>query len=71
MFTIRTMVCLSAMHLHLIRNMLIAVRIENGYSSGNACLAADDIFKYIFELADEQSILTGVAASDTSDTSND
>ena len=49
----------------------IAVRIENGYSSGNACLAADDIFKYIFELADEQSILTGVAASDTSDTSND
>ena len=49
----------------------IAVRIENGYSSGNACLAADDIFKYIFELADEKSILTGVAASDTSDTSND
>ena len=49
----------------------IAVRIENGYSSGNACLAADDIFKYIFELVDEQSILTGVAASDTSDTSND
>ena len=49
----------------------IAVRIENGYSSGNACLAADDIFKYIFELADEQSILTGVAASYTSDTSND
>ena len=49
----------------------IAVRIENGYSSGNACLAADDIFKYIFQLADEQTILTGVAASDTSDTSND
>ena len=49
----------------------IAVRIENGYSSGNACLAADDIFKYIFELQDEKSILTGVAASDTSDTSND
>ena len=49
----------------------IAVRIENGYASGNACLAADDIFKYIFELTDEKSILTGVAASDTSDTSND
>ena len=47
----------------------IAVRIENGYASGNACLAADDIFKYIFELTDEKSILTGVAASDTSDTS--
>lgn len=49
----------------------IAVRIENGYASGNACLAADDIFKYIFELTDEKSILTGVAATDTSDTSND
>ena len=71
MFTIRTMVCLSAMHLHTDPEYAIAVRIENGYSSGNACLAADDIFKYIFELADEQSILTGVAASDTSDTSND
>ena len=30
-----------------------------------------DIFKYIFELTDEGSILTGVASSDTSDTSND
>ena len=49
----------------------IAVRIENGYASGNACLAAADIFKYIFELTDEGSILTGVASSDTSDTSND
>ena len=49
----------------------IAVRIENGYASGNACRAAADIFKYIFELTDEGSILTGVASSDTSDTSND
>ncbi|MDC7287958.1 penicillin-binding transpeptidase domain-containing protein [Blautia schinkii] len=49
----------------------IAVRIANGYSSGNACLAANDIFKYIFELADENSIITGVASSDVSDTSND
>ncbi len=49
----------------------IAVRIENGYTSGNACLAAADIFKYIFELTDEGNILTGVASSDTSDTSND
>ena len=49
----------------------IAVRIENGYASGNACLAAADIFKYIFELTDEGSILTGVASSVTSDTSND
>lgn len=49
----------------------LAVRIANGYSSGNACLAANDIFKYIFELADEESILTGVASSDVSDVSND
>lgn len=49
----------------------IAVRIANGYGSGNACLAANDILKYIFELADEDSILTGVAASDVSNTSND
>ena len=49
----------------------VAVRIANGYSSGNACLAANDIFKYNFELADEESILTGYASSDVSDTSND
>ena len=49
----------------------IAVRIANGYSSGNACLAANDILKYIFELADEDTILTGVASSDTSNSSND
>ena len=49
----------------------IAIRIENGFSSGNACLAANDIFKYMFELADEESILTGVASTDVSNTSND
>ncbi|MCI6004689.1 MAG: peptidase [Blautia sp.] len=49
----------------------ICVRIANGYSSGNACLAANDIFKYIFKLADEESILTGYASSDVSTTSND
>lgn len=49
----------------------IAVRIANGYSSGNACLAANDIFKYIFKLADEETILTGIASSDVSNTSND
>ena len=49
----------------------IAVRIANGYSSGNACLAANDILKYIFELEDEENILTGVASSDTSNSSND
>lgn len=71
MFIIQTMVCLWDMPLASDPEYAIAVRIENGYASGNACLAADDIFKYIFELTDEKSILTGVAASDTSDTSND
>ena len=49
----------------------IAIRIANGFSSGNACLAANDIFKYMFDLADEESILTGYASSDVSNTSND
>lgn len=49
----------------------IAVRIANGYSSGNACLAANDIFEYIFELVDEETILTGCASTDVSNISND
>lgn len=49
----------------------LAVRIPNGYSSGNACLAANDILKYIFRLADEDEILTGYASANSSDTSND
>ena len=49
----------------------IAVRLANAYSSGNACLAANDIFKYIFDLADKESIITGIASSDVSDTQND
>lgn len=49
----------------------IPVRIANGYTSGNACLTANDILKYIYNLADEDTILTGYASSDTSNTSND
>ena len=49
----------------------VAIRISNGYSSGNACLIANDIFKYMYNLADKDSILTGIASTDTSDTSND
>nr|WP_295280318.1 penicillin-binding transpeptidase domain-containing protein [uncultured Blautia sp.] len=49
----------------------VAIRIANGYSSGNACLIANDMFKYMYNLADKDSILTGVASTDTSDTSND
>lgn len=49
----------------------MAVRIPHGYSSGNACLVANDIFKYIFNLTDEKNIVTGVASSDTSNSSTD
>ena len=49
----------------------VSIRIANGYSSGNACLIANDIFKYMYNLADKDSILTGIASTDTSDTSND
>ena len=49
----------------------VAIRIANGYSSGNACLIANDTFKYMYNLADKDSILTGIASTDTSDTSND
>lgn len=49
----------------------IAVRIANGYTSGNACLTVADIVKYIYGLEDESKILTGYASSDTSNVSND
>ena len=49
----------------------VAIRIANGYSSGNACLIPNDIFKYMYNLADKDSILTGIASTDTSDKSND
>ena len=49
----------------------VAVRIANGYSSGNACTTANDIMEYIFDLADEDTILTGYASTDVSNTSND
>lgn len=49
----------------------VAVRIPNGYSSGNACLAANDIFKYAFSTGDKETILTGQASADSTDTSND
>lgn len=49
----------------------VAVRIANGYSSGNACTTANDIIKYIFDLAEDEEILTGYASTDVSNTSND
>ena len=39
----------------------MAVRITNGYSSGNAVSVADDIFSYVYNLADESEILSGTA----------
>ena len=49
----------------------IAVRIPNAFSSGNACTTANDIVKYIFSLADEDTKLTGYASTDVSNTSTD
>lgn len=49
----------------------IAIRIANGYSSGNACLAASDVFHFIFNLVDENEIITGYASSDTSEVTHD
>lgn len=39
----------------------IAVRITNGYNSGNAASVAKDIFKYYFDLEDEKEIIDGTA----------
>ena len=49
----------------------IAVRIANGYTSGNACLAASDVFHFLFGLVDEDEIITGYASSDTSEITHD
>lgn len=50
----------------------VAVRIGNGYSSGNAASVAKDILNYKYNFADESDIVTGAAtASDTTTTHND
>ena len=50
----------------------MAVRIGNGYSSGNAASVAKDILNYKYNFADESDIVTGAAtASDTTTTHND
>lgn len=43
----------------------VAVRIANGYTSANTAEVASDIFKYYFELADEEEILSGTASEST------
>ena len=49
----------------------VAVRIANGYTSGNACLVAADLFDYIFKVKDRDDVVTGFASEETSNTSND
>ncbi len=49
----------------------VAVRIANGYTSGNACLVAADLFDYIFKVRDRDDVVTGYASEETSNTSND
>lgn len=45
----------------------VSIRVANGYSSANCCYIADDIFKYIFNLTDKKSIITGYASSETTE----
>ena len=42
----------------------MAVRITNGYSSGNAVSVANDIFSYMYNLEDESEIVSGTANTD-------
>ncbi|MBQ0059703.1 MAG: peptidase, partial [Lachnospiraceae bacterium] len=52
--------------------MAVAVRIENGYSSTNAMLAAKDMITYRFNLGDKEDILSGQAnTEDISQQTND
>lgn len=51
--------------------MAVAVRIPNGYSSGNACLVASNVFQYQFNEKKREKIITGIASDTTSNTSND
>lgn len=41
----------------------LAVRITNGYSSGNAALVARDVMSYYFKLQDESELITGHASA--------
>ena len=40
----------------------MAVRITNGYTSGNAISVANDIFSYMYNLEDESAIVSGTAS---------
>lgn len=49
----------------------VAIRIPYGYSSGNACLVANSLFQYAFDLEEKDKVITGQAATVSSSTSND
>ena len=49
----------------------LCVRIPHGYSSTNAAMVAKDIFSYYFNLAGEDSIITGKAKSASSNVQQD
>ncbi|MCC8162446.1 MAG: hypothetical protein LIO86_04580 [Lachnospiraceae bacterium] len=49
----------------------LAIRIANGYTSANAVSMAADIFRYYFDLEDEEDIVTGTATDATTEVIND
>lgn len=49
----------------------VAVRIPHGYSSGNACIVASNVFQYQFNEKKREEIITGVASDTSSTASND
>lgn len=52
-------------------NIAIAVRIANGYSSGNAAAVAKDVINYYFGLEEKSAILTGTAVQSAGNQHND
>ncbi len=46
----------------------VAVRIANGYTSSNTAEVAADVFKYYFNLVDEEEVLTGTASDSSGQT---
>lgn len=49
----------------------IAIRVANGYTSANTAAMAADIFKYYFNLIEEDELLTGTATQATTAVIND
>ncbi len=49
----------------------MAVRIANGYTSGNAAELGADILKYYFDLEDKEELIDGTAAEGTGENISD